>query len=454
MSYDLTDKIALHSVTAYRRSTAAFYTPTLDAPNDIYAEYDNTKTNQFTQELTLGGTALDDRLNFLGGLYYFDQKTHFLQDTGPDWIDPLGYIYDGSLHYRSYAAFAQASFKVTPSLEITIGGRYSHDTKTGGSYVFYAEDTTKTFTGTPLGGTAPTTLTCGWFNNSYLGGVTNCAGGAYTAHQTKSWNGFDPKFQISYDFKNGIYIYATAAHGYNAGGFNQQLGFQTTDGRFPSAYNPEKLWSYEGGIKADLFQHRLVVNLSGFYQKYTAIQSTVLVLIGNITTRQVQSAADAHEAGMEAELTLRPTPELTIRGNASYLTQAYDKIYPGATSFTLDTPVNSAPKYTFSAAVTYDFHVGESGTLTPGFDVRGVGSKPACQSGTTFTCKTPAYALWGVRLDFVPKEGSPWKVAFYGTNVFDKVIQLSRTGYFGGMGVDRYTPGRPQEFGVEASYKF
>lgn len=447
VTYDLTDQIALHSVTAYRRSRASFYTPTDDTPNDIYAEYDNTRTKQFTQELTIGGTALDKRLTFLAGLYYFRQSTSFLQDTGPDWIDPLGYVYDASLKYRSYAAFAQASFNITPRLELTLGGRYTHDSKTGASYVFFADNG-----GTFLYNGAPTQ--CAWFVGDFQGGVTNCAGAAFTARQTHSWHGFDPKVQLSYRWTDTLFTYVSAAHGYNAGGFNQQLGSQPADGRFPSFYNPEKLWSYEGGIKAELFGRRAIINLSGFYQKYSDIQSGVNILVGNVSTRQVQSAATAHEAGFEGDFVLRPTRDLTVRGNVSYLAQAYDSINPNATSLTLNTPVSSAPKYTFSAAVSYDLHLGAGALVTPSVDVRGVGSKWACQDGADYDCKLPAYALLGFRVDFSPSADSRWRLAAYGTNVLDKYVQLQRFGYFGDFGIDRIIPGRPQEFGAEASLRF
>ncbi|TVV73861.1 TonB-dependent receptor [Sphingomonas solaris] len=447
ISYDLSDDIALHSVTAYRRSHAKFYTPVSYAPNDIYAEYDDTRSTQFTQELTIGGTVLDDRLTFLAGLFYFNQKTDFLQDTGPDWIDPLGYVYDSSLKYRSYAAFAQASYKVTPKLELTLGGRYTYDKKQGESYVFFA-GRTNTF----LSNGVPTQ--CGYFTGDFLGGIANCGGAPFTATGRDHWDGFDPKAQLSYRWSDQVFTYVSAAHGYNSGGFNQQLGSQPADRRFPSSYDPEKLWSYEGGIKLDLFDRRAVINLSGFYQKYTDIQATVNVLIGNISTRQVQSAASAHEAGFEGEFVLRPVTDLTLRGNVSYLTQGYDNIRPNAVTLTKDTPVNSAPKYTYSAAASYDFHVGADGRLTPTVDVRGVGKKPACQSGADYVCRLPAYALVGFRLDYQPQVDGAWRIGVYGTNVFDKVTQLARTGYFGGFGIDRFTPGRPQEFGAEASYRF
>lgn len=446
VGYDLGGGIALHAVTAYRRSHARFYTAVNDAPNDIYAEYDDTRSTQFTQELTIGGTILDDRLTFLAGGFYFQQKTRFLQDTGPDWIDPLGYIYDAALTYRSYAAFAQASYKITPRLELTLGGRYTYDRKSGSSYVFFAgRDNTFLYNNVPT--------RCGYFTGDFLGGIANCGGAPFTARDRDHWDGFDPKVQLSYRWSDSVFTYLTAAHGYNSGGFNQQLGGPSANGRFPSSYDPEKLWSYEGGVKLDLFRRRAQISLSGFYQKYTDIQASVNVLVGLISTRQVQSAASAHEAGFEGEFVLRPVRDLTLRGNVAYLSQGYDSIRPNAVTLTLDTPVNSAPKYTYSAAIAYDAHLG-GGTLTPSVDVRGVGKKPACQSGADYVCRLPAYALVGFRLDYAPVADGPWRIGVYGTNVLDKTTQLARTGYFGGFGIDRFTPGRPRELGAEASWRF
>ena len=451
-SYDISDSLTIKSISAYRRNDASFYTPTLHAPNDIYAENDHTVTDQFTQELNIGGSLLDDRLDFLAGLYYFYQKTRFLQDTGPDWIDPLGYIYDGRLKYQSYAAYAQASFKFTPELELTVGGRYTYDEKEGSSYVFYAGN----------GGTYVrdgVTLSCGYFIGDFIGGIANCGGAPFTARGKNNWDGFDPKFQLSYTFSPELFAYATVAHGYNAGGFNQQIGATPPGGEYASTYSPEKLWSYEGGIKADLLQRRLQISLSGFYQDYSDIQSTVLVVVGGITTRQFATAATARQAGFEVEFSARPTPDLSIRGNASYLDQKYTSITPGAL-IGLDTPVNSAPKYQFSGAISYDFHVGGEGLLTPTLDVRGIGKKPACYTAGSATvpqistCDLPAYALVGARLNFTPSPDSPWSISAWGTNLLDKVTQLGRTGYTGGMGVDRYTPGRPLEAGVELRVRF
>lgn len=448
ITYALTDDIDLRSITTYRRSRATYYSPVNNAPDDIYAEYDDTITNQFTQEFTIGGKSIDDRMNWVAGLYYSSQKTSLLQDTGPDWIDPLGYVYDGKVNYKSYAAFAQGSFKLTPRFEITAGLRYSHDRKSGSSYVFYAGNGASYVVN-------GVTNQCGWFIGDFIGGLTHCAGDPFTAADAGSWSSLDPKVQLSYQWSDAIYTYATVAHGYNAGGFNQQLGSQPANGRFPSAYDPENLWSYEAGIKTRLLDGRANFSLSAFYQKYSDIQSQVIVLIGGIPTNQLQTAATAHQKGFEAEATFRPIPDLQLRGNFAYISQAYDSIRPGAL-VTLDTPLGTTPKYTFSAAATYTIHIGDSGSLKPSVDVRGVGKRAACQLSDPirFACNLPAYALVGFRLDYRPSDDSLWDIGLFGTNVLDKTVYLGRTGFAYGQGIDHYTPGRPAEFGVEARLHF
>lgn len=452
VNYNIADDIDLRSITTYRRSQADFYTPTQNNPDDIYAENDHTVTTQVTQEFTMGGKIADGRIDFLTGLFYFNQKTRFVQDTGPDWIDPLGYYFDGHLKYQSYAAFAQASFKVTPKLELTAGLRYTYDRKAASSYVFYAGNgATYTIDGV--------TRKCNTFVNNFIGGIARCAGAPFVASGDRHWSGVDPKFQLAYRWSDQFFTYVTAAHGYNAGGFNQQISATPPGGRYANAYDPEKLWSYEAGVKADLFDRRLQLNVSGFYQKYSDIQSTVIVTVGGITARQFQTAGSAVQKGVEVEFVARPVPDLMIRGNASYLRQRYDTIKPGAL-FGLDTPVSSAPDYQYSGAISYALHVGGDAVLTPGADIRGIGKKPGCYTSGTVTvpqvaqCYLPAYALIGFRIDFVPRADSPWRVALFGTNVLDKVQQLARNGYTGGQGADRYTPGRPAEYGAELSYRF
>jgi iron complex outermembrane receptor protein len=440
VNYELNDDVSLKSISGYRRSESSWYNPTLNAPNDIYAEYDKTETDQFTQEFNVTGKALDGRLNYVVGAYYSYQSTKFLQDTGPDWIDPLGYVFDASNTFKSWAAYAQSSMKVTDKLEITVGGRYSYDKKKANSFVF--------FSGTC--GTKPFTGYVNYFVANFIGGTANCAGAPFTGADQDHWGSFDPRAQISYAWSNSLYSYLSVTKGYNAGGFNQQLGNNALAGKL-LPYDPEKVVSYEAGLKSEWLDRRLRANLSVFYQKYSDIQTTVLVTIAGIDTRQVQTGATAHEQGVEGELILQPTPELTLRASGSYLDQKYDSVRPGVAFITIDTPVDSAPKYTYSLSGNYSFHLPSDSILVASLNWRAVGKKPKCNP--IGSCYLPAYGILGGRLDFQPGDDGPWSISVFGANLLNKTYQLNRTSG-SGFGIGTYAPGRPREFGVEVRRTF
>jgi iron complex outermembrane receptor protein len=434
MNYALSEDLLLKSTTAFRRSTSQWYNPTVNAPNDIYAELDTTATNEVTQEFNVNGRAINNRLNYVAGLYYFSQKTGFVQDTGPDWIDPIGYTYAGNNDFKSWAGYAQISFKLLNQLELTLGGRYTHDSKTADSNVYLQ--------------TIYTAPACNTFANAFKSGGSVC-GGNYVGSGSKSWHSFDPRGEISYQWTRYLMSYVSVTSGYNAGGFNQQLGANL--GGILVPYQPERLMAYELGTKSEWFDRRLRFNVAGFYQDYSDIQTTLLIEINGVATRQVQTGASAHEQGFEAELMVAPTQDLLFRANGSYLDQAYDSIAKGVTSITLQTPVNSAPKYTYSIDGQYTLHLMSSSTLTPSFNWRAVGRKPYCTP--VGSCYAPGYGLLGGRLDFRPRPDSPWTVGLWGTNLLNAEVQLSRGGGTA-MGISSFTPGRPREFGVDVRRNF
>ncbi|HTI66648.1 MAG TPA: TonB-dependent receptor [Caulobacteraceae bacterium] len=449
LNYELTDDIALKSITAMRRSAGQFYSPNLNAPNDIYSEYDTTATSQFTEEVNLNGKAFESRLNYVLGAFYYKQNTHFLQDTGPDWIDPTGYTYDANNDFSSYAFYAQASYKLTEALELTVGGRYSHDKKAANSVLNFLASPAKPGCGAGNGNTA--------FVNAFIAGAAAC-NRLFTGVGEASWHSFDPRAQLSYQVTKDIFGYVSFTKGYNAGGFNQQLA-QDLGGKLVP-YNPEKLKAYEAGLKTEFWERRGRFNVAYFYQNYTDIQTTLLITFAGSITRQVQTGATAHESGIETEFELRPVPDLVLRANASYLRQHYDTIAPGVTAFTLTTPVNATPKFNYSVSADYTFHLEGDRTLVAGLNWRAVGRRPACNplsmginAASGLPCTIPPYGLLGGRLDFNPGGDSPWTASLWGTNLLDARTQISRN-IGGGMGVDSITPGRPREYGIEIRRTF
>jgi iron complex outermembrane receptor protein len=448
MTYDLTDDISVKSITAVRRSRGAWYNPTANVPNDIYAEYDTTSTVQLTQELNLNGVAIDGRLNYVAGAYYFRQRTHFLQDTGPDWIDPTGYTYDANNEFTGWALYAQASFKITDQIELTGGARYNKDTKEASSTL----NLQTRFTGPDCGTTVVNGVRTDYFVNAFRTG--QACNGLLRGAGEESWTSFDPKLQLSFQVTPDIFLYGSWARGYNAGGFNQQLGANLPGGGL-IPYNPEKLTSYEVGAKTEWWDRRARANVNYFYQDYQDIQTTILVTYNGVATRAVATGATARELGIEAEFELRPIPDLALRANGAWLNQKYKSIAPSITAFTLTSPVNATPKFTYSVSGDYTFHLADERTLTASLNWRAVGKRPSCApltfgfiAASTLPCTIPAYGLLGGRLDFSPSLDSPWSISLWGSNLLDERPQITRN-IGGGMGVDSVTPGRPREYGIE-----
>ena len=441
MVYDIDDNLSIKSVTGFRRTSDNYYSPTVDAPNDIYAELDYDTTQQVSEEVDLNGRYLDGDLTFVAGLYYIEQDTGFDQDTGPDWDDPIGYYYIASNDFTSKAAFFQGTYKIFDQLDLTIGARYNMDTKDAQSSVFDQGTNAAPYcSGSKYG-----------FANAFQNGAI--CGQTLRGAATHNWYDFTPRGQLDYRWTPDFMTYVSATSGYQSGGFNQQLGTNLGGGLIP--YQPEKVWSYEGGIKSEWLDHTLRVNVDGFYQFFTNEQATIAVTYNTVSTRAVQNAASAHEDGAEAEVEYLPMPDLVLRVNGAYLNQAYDKIQPGVTSVTLTTPVTTAPHFQGSLEANYTYHLPSEATLVSDLSYHWQGSTPSCTP--LGSCDVPNYGIWNFRVDYISADGA-WKFGLWSTNITNQLYFLSYNATpstsSGGTGVVTVQPGMPREFGAEVKYSF
>src|SRR3546814_2085692 len=86
-----------------------------------------------------------------------------------------------------------------------------------------------------------------------------------------------------------------------------------TDTRFP--YTTLFRSAYEGGLKTELFDRKLIFNTAAFYYDFKDIQFQ-RVDAGVVRT---VNGPSAKLYGAEVELTGRVTPNLTLRANGGYL---------------------------------------------------------------------------------------------------------------------------------------
>ncbi len=83
----------------------------------------------------------------------------------------------------------------------------------------------------------------------------------------KTFKEVTPRFTIERDLNPDVMLYATAARGAKAGGFNS-----TARNVADLAFDPEYNWTYEAGLKGSLADGRLVFDAAVFYTDWTDIQ--------------------------------------------------------------------------------------------------------------------------------------------------------------------------------------
>lgn len=218
----------------------------------------------------------------------------------------------------SYAAFGDATFKLTERLSLTGGIRYTHDKK-----VF------SWFNGGFDGGGLETTAAPGELYNAILGADLFPADVPISAadffRATVGPNGlifdngalegvrftrkatFDdvsPRFVVQYDVDGDRHLYASASRGYKAGGFNSV--------EINSFFSPENVWNFEGGLKSEWLGRRLRFNVSGYYFKYKNRQSISLEDTGGELPQYITRSGDSEAYGLDLETQFVVSRDLTL----------------------------------------------------------------------------------------------------------------------------------------------
>lgn len=311
LDFDLTDSTAITLLSGYRHLSSDLESSVDGFIQELSRLYITERSNVFTQEVRLSHR-FGDFADIIVGGYYFHEKNlarNQVPHKGVVLAGPFGVTGDPDAFYdfyqtfglqrtNAYAAFAQANIHLTDQLELDLGARYSTESK-------------KVLEAKQLDVASPFVLNDpirpGFDPAAGLFGGGPLAPGGGFINQKETWSSFDPKVTLSYQVTPSTMFYATWSRGFKSGGFNI--------GGLQAPFKPEKLTNYEIGVKTDLLDRRLRTNISAFNYDYKELQQNIV--IGNaLITR---NAATARLRGVEAEITARPTDELTLSLNGAHL---------------------------------------------------------------------------------------------------------------------------------------
>ena len=426
----------LKSITSYRHIHTHNDIDPDGSPLAILDQYNPVRQKQISQELQISGKSFDDKLNWVGGVYYFrevaDDNT-YNNVVGP--LQPFGVDanFTQALHITnsSYAAYAQGTYNLTDKLRATVGIRYTKDDKSVVRSRF------------------------GFPNTSILIEPTT--------KKSRSSTAFSPRLGLDYQWTPTFMTYVSVAQGYKSGGFNGRAGTISDFNEFKD----EKVLTYEAGFRSDLFDRKVRFNATAFYSDYRNLQvqisgSTTDPTTGNpVPFTIVTNIPKARIAGGEAELVVVPTTGLKLTGGlgltyGKYIKLPTDPQFTAAPPLTKDSQFQNVPKATWTGAIEY------TTALTPEMDII---------ANTNYTYKTtifynthntiPArqrhYGVLDARLTFEHKP-SGVSLAVFGTNLTNKHYAV---GAFDSGQQDDPALGfvfrnmaPPREWGLSAQVKF
>lgn len=380
---------------------------------------------QRSHELQLTGAT--ERVDYVVGLYHFKEDADVLdplrpvnQFYGPYTLDNR-YGFDG----KQYAAFGQLEYRpgmavLEDRLTLTAGLRWTREKK-----------------------------------SAYQSHVEGNPAVDFSARAQDTWNNVSATAIAAWDLSDGVNAYVKYAEGFKAGGFN---GESDNAQDFEDGYDPEKVKSFELGLKSRWLDQRLQVNAATFYNKETDLQ--LLVFSGGTgASNKVTNAGKSVKSGAELEVVFQPTADLQLSGNLGYLDARYKKYMEEVNGVYLNNKRNKdnqyAPRYVYNLGAEYTFAQGSWGAAQLRLDYSYqddhviYANKPSNEH-----LKIKGYGVLNGRLALVDMPVGPrqhLQLSLWGKNLLNKDYRV------GGIPFGPYTIsyfGDPMTFGADAVLTF
>lgn len=389
----------LTSISAYRKLRSVYGLDQDQTDLPVIDILWNTRFRNVSQELRIAGQG-DAALSWMVGAFYYNARGSY-DDFA---VNGTVYVPFDQQRTESLAGFAQATVEVLPGLKLTGGARYT------------------------------------WEKQRFF----FPAGGLTDSQSVKK-----PTFRVALDYKftPDILGYVSFNTGFKSGGYN----LLQPGGKF----DPEKLTSYEAGLKTELFNRKLRLNINGFYYDYTNQQVNVSEFGGNV----VDNAAGSRIKGFEANFDYVPTARLKLSGALSIMDGHYTDYFNyqprDANGNNIGGPVNAkgettarTPKFVGNMSARYSLptQIGEIVTSL------GVQYNDGYYWVADKRLRQHSYTLINGSISWTPGDG-PLDIRLWGKNLLDKYYFVIAGPSATPVG-DNQVPAAPRTFGATLSYRY
>lgn len=423
----------------------------------ISANPDN--QNQYSQEFRVASNG-NQTVDYVAGLYYFRQKIDAtpIAAYGPDaanWLlagtnSPANlldsYRSDAAAHSdtKSYAAFAQATWNVTPELHFTPGLRYTYEDKSG-SYTQVVSG------GHPRAGIAAdvTNLNSIARNQAYSAKFSNSS--------------VSGQANISYDLTPDSMVYATYARGYKSGGINL-AGIPVDSNNVAvvstAVIKPESVDAYEIGVKNQLFDNKLVLNVDIFDTEVKDYQVNVVDSGPGALRGYLANIPKVQSRGVEVDANFAPFEDFSGYLSGAFTEGKYVNFANGPCPLELignstsacnlsGRPLPGLSKWAFSGGAEYRIPMGEDMTYV-GVDATYRSSFYSDASDSKYL-KVDSYTVVNLRAGLITSGN--WEFVVWAKNIFDTHYYQYLQPQTGNSGAVVGLVGDPRTYGVTVRVK-
>jgi iron complex outermembrane receptor protein len=317
---------------------------------------------------------------------------------------------------QSGAAFGEAVYHFTPQLRLVLGGRYTYDDTRGSTYTVKLPNVYP----------AP-------------GGIVRPTGG-----RSDHDNNFSYRVGPQYDIAPHVMAYFTASTGYKG---------PVVDAESLNSVQlvlPETVQSYEAGLKSELLNRRLLLDVAVFDEQFTNFQTSVWE--PTINAFRLGNAGGVASKGVEVNFTAKPVDGLTINGGVNYLQANYTDFKascysalapipqlnttnpsgiggcykaPGASSGFIQAegfPLANASKWAYTLSANYRRQLTEHFKLDANANY--VWRSQFYNVGYDPNTRIPAYGLAGLNIGITPNDAN-WRIAVFARNLFNTYFVAS-----------------------------
>ena len=409
VEWDLNDNLTLKSITAQVDSETVFSQDFDLTPFNILATETIGDLEAFSQELQLSGTAFNDSLSFVTGLFYYDSEdigsASSLVGIG-NLLPPAGVR--ASIETESIAVYGQGTIDLSDTVSLSLGIRYTD------------EEITSSLEGIP---------------NSDL---------------DFDFDDWSPHVGIQYQASDDVMFYAKASKGFRAGGNTASTDLPN----FGLSFDPEEAWTYEVGARTT-FGGVFRFNPTIFFTDWQDAQSVIIVFVPQ-PVATTQNIGDAEIYGLELETEWLATEALTLYLSAAFMDAEYKSLRPNIVAsggLTTDSDLPALPDLKFTFGANYIHTFGNGRILNLSFDYSWIDEHRSFLQDTG-AVTLDSYGLLGARAQLEITDNI--SLALFGNNLTDEVYFLGATDYANGgtVGIQELNVGRGRAYGAELKVAF